>query len=180
MRSSQKTSLLLLTAVLAAAGTSSASPRSCPRGQRPTLTGCESTAPSLHATKPEAAEKTGPATSTSPQRPSAPEVDVRLQVSLSHRTRALLVEEIANLESLLKNTSPKSPDRAALLLRVADDYAELTAIAQRDYTLREIEVDAARHQVDFSERQRAQKKGRKETTDPPNRPTEPPHRPIRM
>jgi len=179
MRSS-KAPLLLVTAVLAAAATGNARPRSCPLGQRPTPTGCASTAPSLHTTAPQAAEKGAPATSASPQRPSAPEIDVRLQASLSHRTRALLVEEIARLELLLKSTPAKSPDRAALLLRVADDYAELAKLAEREHTLREIEVDGARHELDRDERQRAQKKNTTETTDTPARPAVPPHRPIRM
>jgi hypothetical protein len=179
MRSS-KVPLLLLTAVLAAAAPGNAHPRSCPLGQRPTPTGCISTAPSLHTTAPPVGDKTAPAAPASPQRPSAPELDVRLQASLSHRTRALLVEEIARLESLLKSTPAKSPDRAARVLRVADDYAELAKLAEREHTFREIEVDAARRELDRDDRQRARKKSTPETTDAPARPTGPPHRPIRM
>jgi hypothetical protein len=80
------------------------------------------------------------------------------------------VEEIARLEALLEKTSRKSPDRATLVLRLANDYAELTALAQREHTLREIEADAARKALEQPDDSRTA----------PVRPMVIPRRPIRM
>jgi hypothetical protein len=90
------------------------------------------------------------------------------------------VEEIAELEALLQKTPPKSPDRAGLVLRLANDYAELTAITDREHTLREIEADAARDEMNRAERQRAESKNADGSTKKPAGPEGPPRRPIRF
>src|SRR5687768_12940426 len=58
--------------------------------------------------------------------------NLRAPSPLDLRTRTLLVQEIARLESLLRATSKKSPDRPLLLRRLAEGYAELAALAARD------------------------------------------------
>jgi hypothetical protein len=101
-------------------------------------------------------------------------------VPLVRRSRALLVEEIAGLEVLLQKTPPKSPDRAEIVLRLANGYAELTAIAEREHTLRDMEADAARDEMNRAERERTRIKNTEESTKTPARPVGPPRRPIRF
>ena len=179
MRSPPKIALLLASFVTAAAVTTGAKPPTCPPGKRPTLSGCASTNPSLRATT-HSVEKVAPAGSTSPRRMDAPETQLRPDVPLVRRSRALLVEEIAELEVLLQKTPSKSPDRAGVVLRLANDYAELTAIAEREHTLHEIEADAAREEMNRAERERARTKNTDESTKKPARPIGPPRRPIRL
>ncbi len=52
----------------------------------------------------------------------------------SPRRRRLLITELANIERLYRSTPRKSPDRPALLRRLAEGYVELSAAGQRDAT----------------------------------------------
>ncbi len=169
MRSPTTFALLLASIATATAATTRAKPPTCPPGQRPTLSGCASRTPSLRATT-QPVEKAAVAASASPRHVEAPEAEFRPDVPLARRSRALLVQEIAGLESLLQETPPKSPDRAGILLRLANDYAELTAIAEREHTLREIEADSARDEMNRAERERARPKTTPTPASSPRRP----------
>src|SRR5581483_129529 len=170
---------LLALLVTTAAASTRAKPPTCPPGKRPTLAGCASTPPSLRTTTPRV-EKTAPAGSASPRRVDGPETQFRPDVPVARRSRALLVEEIAGLEAPVQKTPPKSPDRAGIVLRLANDYAELTAMSEREQTLREIEADAARDDVNRAERERARPKDTREFPKTPPRPAGSPRRPIRF
>ena len=181
MRSPPKIAILLASIVTAAAATAPAKAPACPPGKRPTLSGCASNTPSLRTTT-RSAEKAAPAGSGSaaPRHVDAPPTQLRPDLPLERRNRALLVEEIAELEALLQKTPPKSPDRAGLVLRLANDYAELTAMAEREHTLREIEADAARAEMNRAEQQRAASKNTDRSAKKPAGPDGPPRRPIRF
>jgi hypothetical protein len=63
--------------------------------------------------------------------------------------RRLLLDEIARLEALVKDTRKKAPDRAGLARRLAEAYAELAALAnreaiQKDLSLEELQKALAR------------------------------------
>jgi tetratricopeptide (TPR) repeat protein len=51
---------------------------------------------------------------------------------LTLRSRALLVTELAALESLFRATAKEAPDRPAMMRRLAEDYAELERATIRD------------------------------------------------
>jgi hypothetical protein len=169
MRTPTKIALLLASIVTATAATTRAKPPACPPGQRPTLSGCASTMPSLRTTT-QPVEKAAAAGSAAPRRVAPPATDFRPDVPLARRSRALLVKEIAELESLLQKTPPQSPDRAGLVLRLANDYADLTAIAEREHTLREIETEAARDEMNRAERERARPRSTPTPQSGPRRP----------
>jgi hypothetical protein len=52
--------------------------------------------------------------------------------TLGKRSTKLLVAELQGLERLLRTTPRNSPERPRLLLRLAEGYAELAAIKQRE------------------------------------------------
>ena len=56
---------------------------------------------------------------------AVPARDPRLARSL-HRSRALIITELQALESLFAATTSSSPDRPALIRRLAEEYAELS------------------------------------------------------
>ncbi len=117
----------------------------CPPGERPSLSGCRSSAPQLRSTaKPAEAHgpgATGTAERPEPKRPPVPDASLRPTSTLERANRRLLVEEITRLERLVQATRPKSPDRAQLLLRIAGAYAELAAAAERDHIRLEIQIE---------------------------------------
>lgn len=57
---------------------------------------------------------------------------VRPLTPLTLRKKALLVNELAQLEKLLEATPKTSPDRPALLRRTMEDYRELALVAQAE------------------------------------------------
>lgn len=63
---------------------------------------------------------------------------------LQNRARALLVTEIAGLESLFGSTAKNSPDRVDLARRLAEDYVELETAAFKEKTQAEVDRDAAK------------------------------------
>jgi hypothetical protein len=114
----------------------------CPPGSRPGLSGCVD----------------GSARAKLRQTPEAGRVAIepRLRVpdldpetfrdpprALNKQKRALLMTELARLEALLRRTPTKSPDRAGLIRRLAEGYAELAADADRDRLRAELELEQA-------------------------------------
>jgi hypothetical protein len=73
----------------------------------------------------------------SARRPAAPDTTLR-RASEQHERRlmqahkTLLIAELQQLESILKKTPKNAPDRALLLRRIAEVYAELAARAERE------------------------------------------------
>ncbi len=97
--------------------------------------------PSTPGTSTQAESRAQPAAKNAPKAPPPPDASLRPPNSLERANRKLLMEEIARLESLVKATHPKSPDRPMLLLRLAGAYSELRNISERDYTRLEMQVE---------------------------------------
>jgi tetratricopeptide (TPR) repeat protein len=70
--------------------------------------------------------------------------------SVSHqRVLPLIITEIQQLEALLKSTHVSSPDRPAMLRRLAEDYVELQNAAFRDEARRTTMIAARKHAIDY-------------------------------
>ena len=83
----------------------------------------------------------------------------RRQKKLGRRSKALLVREIQGLEGLLDRTDKKAPDRARIVLRIANGYAELAAVEQRTQTKAEVALSKAkRRKAARAERTRLRKR----------------------
>jgi hypothetical protein len=66
--------------------------------------------------------------------PKAPELgaeDFRAQ-RLERQSRTLLIRELTRLEQLYRSTPEKSPERARIVLRLADTFAELARLSERE------------------------------------------------
>jgi hypothetical protein len=87
---------------------------------------------------------------------------------LERQSRKLLLGEIQRLEALLRVTHPKSPDRAQLVRRIAEDYAELAALAERDRIIAELRAEALKP---VNERSRTPSRSSQDArgTEPPER-----------
>jgi hypothetical protein len=110
------------------------SAKGCPAGQRPSLSGCvdgSSRARARARVRPEAA-------TTSAQPKPVPKPDPALTVErgkvppLEHQRKALLIRELNQLETMLSRTKDNSPDHLLIVRRLAEGYAELEAIAERE------------------------------------------------
>jgi hypothetical protein len=114
----------------------------CPPGQRPSLSGCvDGSAHAKARVRPDATA--GPAEAKSVPRPDPALVVERAQPkSLELSSKALLVRELARLESILKTTPDDSPDRPIVLRRLAEGYVELERIAERERARAQAAADA--------------------------------------
>jgi len=74
------------------------------------------------------------------------------------KSRNLLIQELARLESMLKTTPPSSPDHPVILKRLADGYAELEVIAESDRAKSQAAADAAEEIARETEKKRKPKK----------------------
>jgi len=77
------------------------------------------------------------------------------QSLLEKADRRLLIEEIARLERLVTKLPRKAPDRARMVLRLGDDYAELAKLAEREATEQDMVAESLRAEIEESERARA-------------------------
>ena len=110
------------------------------RGLRPTLSGCAELA--QHAKVGHA--RSGKSKASQLRKPSITGDVLRRpeKAPLERQSRKLLLGEIQRLEALLRVTHPKSPDRPQLVRRIAEDYAELAALAERDRIVAELRAEA--------------------------------------
>jgi hypothetical protein len=104
----------------------------CASGQRPSLSGCvDAGAPARIRARPEAQAK------PVAQKP-VPKPDPTLAVERAERRpleiqkKHLLIRELVRLESVLRETPENSPDHPILLRRLAEGYAELEMLAERE------------------------------------------------
>ena len=103
----------------------------CPVGYRQSLSGCLSGSArvTLRMTQPD--RTTAVAASSASHIPVA---DITLDRGpvkpLEKVRRLLLISELAGLESLLASTPRRAPDRANVIRRLAEGYAELEALAE--------------------------------------------------
>jgi hypothetical protein len=120
----------------------SAERKACPPGSRPGLSGCvDGSARAKLRQTPDARR-----VAIEP-RTRVPDLDPETfrdpPRALKRQQRALLMAELARLEALLRRTPAKSPDRAGLIRRLAEGYAELAADADRDRMRAELDVERA-------------------------------------
>jgi hypothetical protein len=114
----------------------------CPPGQRPSLSGCvdgSSNARARGAVGPETkaalkrVPKPDPALALERARPSARE----------RASRRLLMGELLRLESVLRSMPLNAPDRPLVLRRLAEGYAELETLAERERARASAAAEAA-------------------------------------
>jgi hypothetical protein len=82
---------------------------------------------------------------------------------LTEQRRRLLIAELGRLERLVAATRPRSPDRAGLVRRLAEGYAELAAIAERQKTRAEVKAAETKKEMEKP----AKKRPKKPTAPPP-------------
>jgi len=131
----------------------------CPPGSRPGLSGCvDGSARAKVRQTPEASR------AAIEPRVRVPDLDPETfrdpPRALNKRKRALLMAELARLEGLLRRTPAKSPDRAGLIRRLAEGFAELAADADRDRMRAELELERAERE------ERAKAKAAPKTSGP--------------
>jgi hypothetical protein len=104
----------------------------CPAGQRPSLSGCVDGSSQARA-------RATPEAQAKPKGPKAvPKPDPALTVARAKvgwsetRTKQLLIQELIRLEAMLDKTPENSPDHPVILRRLAEGYAELEMIAERE------------------------------------------------
>lgn len=64
-----------------------------------------------------------------PKLPPLAEQDVRAR-RIERQSRALLLRELGRLEQLFRSTPDKSPERAQIVLRLADTFAQLARLSE--------------------------------------------------
>ncbi len=119
------------------------SKKNCGPGRRPGINGC------VDAT-PRARLKPAPTKAASDPKPPAPDQSMRpppderspAQVA----ERLLLMQELQQLEALLKTTPKNAPERAAILRRLAETYAELAKRAEYDREVARIRAERAKQE----------------------------------
>lgn len=135
------------------------SKKNCGPGRRPGIDGCVDAVPRARLK----------AESAKPRDLTAPKAESGLRLPSAERTPTeaaawmLLKKELQQLEQLLKVTPRNAPERAALVRRLAETYAELARRAEYDR-------DVARSRAEHAEQEA------KAAAKPPQRP----RRPIRM
>jgi hypothetical protein len=105
---------------------------SCPPGTRPGVSGCVDggarararsvSDPARERSSAKSVPKPDPALALERARPSA----------LERASRRLLMAELLRLESVLKNMPKNAPDRPTVLRRLAEGYAELERLSERE------------------------------------------------
>jgi hypothetical protein len=119
------------------------SKKNCGSGRRPGINGCVDAAPRARV-------KQEPAKAASDPKPPAP--DQAMRPPPDERTpaqvaeRLLLMQELQQLEALLKATPKNAPERAALLKRLAETYAELAKRAEYDREVARVRAERERRQ----------------------------------
>jgi hypothetical protein len=76
-----------------------------------------------------AQEPKGKANAGAPKLPSFEEQDLRAR-RIERQSRTLLLRELGRLEQLFRSTPEKSPERARIVLRLADTFAELARLSE--------------------------------------------------
>lgn len=130
----------------------------CPAGQRPSLSGCvDGSARARVRTRPDTEPKTaGPKPVPKPD--PAVIVERAKPAVFEQRSKTLLVAELVRLEAMLKDTKENSPDYPVLVKRLADGYAELEMLAERERARNQAAADAEAEAARALERAKKPKK----------------------
>ncbi len=153
--------LFVLISTVTGSSLAETSKRTCPPGQRPSLSGCVDGSSQARArTTPEAQPK--------PRGPKpVPKPDPALIVErakpavLETQKKNLLIRELVRLESMLKDTPENSPDHPIILRRLAEGYAELEMIAERERATSQAAADVLQQAVRDAEKAKKQKPPKK-------------------
>lgn len=126
----------------------------CPAGQRPSLSGCaDAGAPARMRARADAQLK--PVRQQPVPKPDpALTVERAVRPPLEIQKKHLLIRELARLESVLRATPENSPDHPILLRRLAEGYAELEMLAERERAASQ----AAADDLDRAAKETAKKK----------------------
>lgn len=141
-------------------GVSAETKNTCPPGQRPSLEGCVDG--SHHAKVRVLQRQTKVA--------SVPKPDVESGIEppkakvLEFARRSLLLKELQQLENALRSTPANAPDRPAMIRRLAEGYAELAALSERQQLEEEMAAEKAARQERESSAAKPVKPSRKRTT----------------
>lgn len=133
--------LVLFGSGLAAPAFAQAAKKACPGGKRPGIAGCVDATPQLRLT--EAAVAKPPAPKIVPRPDPALSAERAAPTPLERQSRTLLVQELKRLEAMLKTTPERSPDYPIILRRLADGYAELEVVAERERAKSQAAADDA-------------------------------------
>jgi hypothetical protein len=133
--------LLALFGTLPATAFAQTARKTCPGGKRPGISGCVDATPQLRLTETAAAKQPSPKPVPRPD----PELSAERAkpTPLERQSRTLLTLELKRLEAMLKNTPERSPDFPIVLRRLADGYAELEALAERERAKAQAAADDA-------------------------------------
>jgi hypothetical protein len=138
--------LMTVTAVASAHAT----PKdTCGAGQRRGLHGCVSASPQARLRESSAPPR------TDPSKPGAPDVGMRPppeHTAAEAASRQLLLAELQRLESLLKVTPKKSPERAVIVRRLAEGYAELERLAEHDRVAADLRLQRAARDAELEKK----------------------------
>jgi hypothetical protein len=115
--------------------------KACAGGKRPGISGCVDATPQLRLT--EAAAVKQPAPKPVPKPDPALAAERAKPSPLERQSRTLLIQELKRLELVLKETPEASPDFPIILRRLADGYAELEALAERERAKAQAAADDA-------------------------------------
>ena len=135
---------LVLCVALLSSGTAlgqGESRKNCGPGRRPGINGCVDAIPRARVKS----EQAKPASDPKPPTPDAsmrPPPDERTPAQAAERL--LLMQELQQLEALLKRTPKNAPERAAILRRLAETYAELAKRAEYDREVARIREERAK------------------------------------
>lgn len=117
--------------------------RDCPFGQRPSISGCVDGG--ARATVRTVAAKTESART----REAVPTPEVKFDLepvsrqALKWARHSLLLQELSQLERMLRSTPRNAPDRPVIIRRLAEGYAELAAWSDRQRVEEELKAEAA-------------------------------------
>jgi hypothetical protein len=78
----------------------------------------------------------------------------------ARKTRELLIRELKGLERMLARTKETSPDMPIILRRLAEGYADLEAMAERERAAAQAAADDAARAEREAERSRRQRRPR--------------------
>jgi hypothetical protein len=130
----------------------------CPPGQRPSLSGCVDGSSQARARATPEAKAKPPAAKPVPK-PDPEFAAARAKPNFYvNKQKELLVQELIRLESMLKKTPENSPDHPVILRRLAEGYAELEMLSERERAKSQAAADALEQAARDAEKAKKPKK----------------------
>jgi hypothetical protein len=123
---------IVISSIASAASAKEKNRSRCPAGQRPSLSGCADAGGPLRLRMRADAQAKPVQQKPVPKPNPALAVDRAERPALEIRKKHLLIRELARLEAMLAKTPETSPEHPIFLRRLAEGYAELEMIAERE------------------------------------------------